>query len=78
MDVLKRSLAAERPTKRSPKPSASARRTFADQAVIAIDSQAAPMAERGKPKSPEGHQLNYRLTTNLHKRKVCDTPRPIL
>jgi hypothetical protein len=52
--------------------------TFADQAVIAIDSQAAPMAERGKPKSPEGHQLNYRLTTNLHKRKVCDTPRPIL
>ena len=26
--------------------------TFADQAVMAIESQAAPMAERGKPKKP--------------------------
>ena len=25
-----------------------------------------PVAERGKPKSPEGHQLNYRSITKLH------------
>ena len=34
------------------------------------------MAERGNLKAPEVIQLNYRLTTKLHKAKVCDAPRP--
>jgi hypothetical protein len=37
-----------------------------------------PRAERGNLKAPEVTQLNNRLTTKLHKRKVCDTARPIL
>src|SRR5262245_54229353 len=34
-----------------------------------------PRAERGNLKAPEVTQLNYRLTTKLHKEKVCNAPR---
>src|SRR5215472_16904884 len=34
-----------------------------------------PRAERGNLKAPEVTQLNYRLTTKLHKAKVCNAPR---
>jgi ribosomal protein S6E (S10) len=34
-----------------------------------------PRAERGNLKAPEVTQLNYRLTTKLHKAKVCDDPK---
>src|SRR6516162_3817608 len=37
--------------------------------------QVAPVAERGNLKTPEVTQLNYRLTTKLHKKKVCNAPR---
>src|SRR6516165_10135083 len=37
--------------------------------------QAAPVAERGNLKAPEVTQLNCRLTTKLHKEKVCNAPR---
>src|SRR5262249_1486997 len=34
-----------------------------------------PQTERGNLKAPEVTQLNYRLTTKLHKEKVCNAPR---
>src|SRR6516165_3452213 len=34
-----------------------------------------PHTERGNLKAPEVTQLNYRLTTKLHKEKVCNAPR---
>src|SRR6516162_3380911 len=34
-----------------------------------------PRAERGNLKAPEVTQLNYRLTTKLHKEKIYNAPR---